>query len=197
MKKTMFVFTPVFLTFIILFSAVTPAVAMSEDISKNVFRLHILANSNENFDQELKYKVRDKVLQLSKELYNACTCVEDAVTIANNNKALFKETAQKVIAYYGYDYEAKVYVTKEYFNTREYEYFTLPAGIYNSLKIVIGEGKGKNWWCVMFPSVCISGCVDDFDNVLTEDEKEFLTSGGYRIKFKTVEIIERIKSKIN
>lgn len=196
MKKKIFLFIPVFLSFVILISSLSPIINMSESISDKVFRLHILANSDEAYDQELKLKVRDKILLLSKELYDGCESVEQAVNVSNNNLALIKETAQKVISFYGYDYEARVYVTKEYFNTRKYDNFSLPAGVYDSLKIEIGEGKGKNWWCVMFPSVCLSGCTSDFDEVLTEEEKELIESDKYIIKFKAVEIYENIKNKL-
>lgn len=196
MKKRFFVFVPIFLASLIVITAITPVVSMSENISQKVFRLHILANSDEDYDQELKLKVRDKILSLSHDLYNDCHSVDDAVSAAKNNITLFRNEAQKVIAFYGYEYQAKVYVTREYFDTREYDDFVLPAGVYDSLKITVGEGKGHNWWCVMFPSVCISGCTDDFNETLTEDEIRLIKSNKFIPKFKIVEIYEKIKSKI-
>lgn len=196
MKKRFFVFVPIFLASLIVITAITPVVSMSENISQKVFRLHILANSDEDYDQELKLKVRDKILSLSRDLYNDCHSVDDAVSAAKNNITLFRNEAQKVIAFYGYEYQAKVYVTREYFDTREYDDFVLPAGVYDSLKITIGEGKGHNWWCVMFPSVCISGCTDDFNETLTEDEIRLIKSNKFIPKFKIVEIYEKIKTKI-
>lgn len=196
MKKRFFVFVPIFLASLIVITAITPVVSMSENISQKVFRLHILANSDEDYDQELKLKVRDKILSLSHDLYNDCHSVDDAVSTAKNNITLFRNEAQKVIAFYGYEYQAKVYVTREYFDTREYDDFVLPAGVYDSLKITIGEGKGHNWWCVMFPSVCITGCTDDFNETLTEDEIRLIKSNKFIPKFKIVEIYEKIKSKI-
>lgn len=196
MKKKLFIFVPVFLCAVIAITAITPVITVSEDISSKVFRLHILANSDSDEDQALKLKVRDKILSVSEDLYGNCSSVEDAVNISKKNIKLFKETAQKVIAFYGYEYDTRVYVTKEYFNTRVYDDFTLPAGIYDSLKIEIGEGKGHNWWCVMFPSVCLSGCTDDFDETLTPEEQEMIKSGKYIVRFKAVEIYEKIKSKI-
>lgn len=194
MKKKIFIFVPIFMCALIISTAITPTIAMSENISTKVFRLHILANSDSSEDQALKLKVRDKILNLSKTLYNDCTSVDEAINISNDNIQLLKSTAQKVIAFYGYEYDTKVYVTKEYFNTRVYDDFTLPAGIYDSLKIEIGEAKGKNWWCVMFPSVCLSGCTDDFNEVLTPEEQKLIKSGKYVFKFKAVEIYEKIKS---
>ena len=196
MRKKLFVFVPLFLVFTVIFTLITPAVAMSEDISTKVFRLHILANSDSEDDQKLKLKVRDKILSVSDKMYNNCATVDDAVNTAKNNIDLFESTAAKVIIDNGYTYPVKAYVTKEYFDTRKYDNFTLPAGEYDSLKIEIGSAKGHNWWCVMFPSVCISGCVDDFDKSLSNDEIKMITDGKYKYKFKVVEVYEKIKSKI-
>lgn len=196
MRKKLFVFVPLFLVFTVIFTLITPAVAMSEDISTKVFRLHILANSDSEGDQKLKLKVRDKILSVSDKMYNNCATVDDAVNTAKNNIDLFESTAAKVIIDNGYTYPVKAYVTKEYFDTRKYDNFTLPAGEYDSLKIEIGSAKGHNWWCVMFPSVCISGCVDDFDKLLSNDEIKMITDGKYKYKFKVVEVYEKIKSKI-
>lgn len=195
-KKLLFTFVPIMMCLIVICTVISPAVSMSEDISAKVFRLHILANSNETYDQELKLKVRDKILSVSNDLFSSCECVEDAINVSRDNLELFKNTAQKVIAFYGYTYDTNVYVTKEYFNTREYDNFTLPAGIYDSLKIEIGEGKGHNWWCVMFPSVCLSGCTDDFNETLTPEEQEMIESGNYVVRFKAVEIYEKIRSRL-
>lgn len=196
MRKKLFVFIPLFLVFTFVFTLVTPTVAMSEDISKKVFRLHILANSDSEDDQNLKLKVRDKILEVSEDIYNDCKSVDDAVGAAKNNIDKLESTAQKVVIDNGYAYPVKVYTDKEYFDTREYKNFTLPAGEYDSLKIEIGKAEGHNWWCVMFPSVCISGCVDDFDESLSNDEIKMITDGKYKYKFKVVEVYEKIKSKI-
>ena len=194
--KKLFLFTPIFITLIIISSVLSPCVKMSENISNNVFRLHILANSDSECDQELKLKVRDEILKVSQSVYRNCKSVKDAVDAANNNIPLLQESALKIIKRNGYNYGVNVYTTREYFETRHYDGFTLPAGIYDSLKIEIGQGKGHNWWCVMFPSVCISGCVDDFDETLTEKEKEMIKSDKYVIRFKAVEIYERLKNRL-
>ena len=192
--KKIFVFTPIFLICVIAICAVTPAVAMSEDISNNVLRIHIIANSDSTEDQALKLKVRDKVVSLSEALYADCSSLDEAIVVTNENLDIIRDTAQKTLAFNGCEYEARAYITEEYFSTRYYDNFTLPAGMYNSIKIEIGEAKGKNWWCVMFPTVCISGCTDDFDETLTEEEKKMLTSGKYIVRFKAVEIYEKIKA---
>lgn len=198
MKRKFIVFSVIFLCSVILVSAVTPAITMSESISTKVFRLHILANSDSESDQALKMKVKDKVISFSSDLYDGCKNVQDAIKVSQDNVSNFKQTAQKVIAFYGYDYDAKVYVTKDYFPTRKYDNFTLPAGEYDCLKIIIGEGKGHNWWCVIFPEVCVSAYSekgDKFDSYLTEEERKMIESKGYAVRFKAVEIYEKIKSK--
>lgn len=195
MKKKLLVFVPIFLCALLVVVSITPTITMSESISQKVFRLHILANSDSQEDQQLKLRVRDKILQESEEMFSSCSSVEEAINISRESIDKLKNISRQVIAYYNYDYDVRAYVTKEYFETREYDNFTLPAGIYDCLKIEIGQGKGHNWWCVMYPSVCISGCTDDFDSTLTEDEKQLIESDNYVIKFKVVEIYEKIKSK--
>lgn len=193
MKKKLYCFVPIFTVLSIIICAVSPGINMSESISKKVFRLHILANSDEEYDQRLKLEVKDEILNISDDIFKNCKNVNDAVNFANNSIDLFKATANKVIKSKGYNYSVKVYTAKEYFNTRVYENFTLPAGIYNSLKIEIGQGMGKNWWCVMFPAVCISGCSADFEDVLSDEEIRMIEENKYIIRFKIVEIYERLK----
>lgn len=195
MRTKMFTFVPIFLIALLLFVTISPVITLSEDISTKVFRMHILANSDSDDDQNLKLNVRDKVLSVTEDLYKSCNSVDDAIEFTKDNISLIKSEAQKVINACGYDYNTNVYVTKEYFSTRKYENFTLPAGIYDSLKIEIGEGKGHNWWCVMFPAVCVSGCTDDFGETLTDEEIEMIKSNKYIVRFKAVEIYEKIKSR--
>lgn len=169
---------------------------MSENISENVFRLHIIANSDSLHDQELKIKVRDNVLKHSELLYRECASVDDAIQVSKDSISTFNRIAQETLEYYGCKDKVKTYVTKEYFDTRYYDDFTLPAGVYNSLKIEIGKAEGHNWWCVMFPSVCLSGCTDDLSETLTDEEIDMLKSDKYVVRFKAVEIYEKIKSSI-
>ncbi|MBE6742245.1 MAG: stage II sporulation protein R [Ruminococcaceae bacterium] len=195
MKKKILVFTPIFLSVVLITALITPIINMSEDISEKVFRMHILANSDSDNDQELKLKVRDEVLKLTGDIFDNCSTVEDAVNSAKNNLDKIKIIVDKTIQNNGYSYSSNVYIIKEFFSTREYDSFTLPAGIYDSLKIEIGQGKGHNWWCVMFPSVCVSGCTSDFDETLSEEERNMIESGKYVVRFKIVEIYERIKNR--
>ena len=169
---------------------------MSEDISGKVFRLHIIANSDSVSDQQLKLRIKDEILKYSENLYKNCDSVKEAVSISDEHLKDLKNKARQVIAFYGYDYDVKVYTSKEFFPIREYDTFTLPSGVYNSLKIIIGEGKGKNWWCVMYPAVCISGCTEDFSETLSEEETKIITGRKYIVRFKAVEVYEKIKNRI-
>ena len=193
MKKSA-IFVPLFVLLLIINCSVVPSVKMSEDISKKVLRLHILANSDSEYDQSLKLKVRDDILDYSKKLFRDCTSLDEAINIAENNTASICKRAQKTL---NNCYNVRVTVTDEYYNTRKYDGFTLPAGVYKSIRIIIGEGRGHNWWCVMFPSVCLSGCTDDLGQTLSEKELEMIEDKNYIIKFKIVEIYEKIKDNIS
>ncbi len=196
MKKATFIFVPLFLILVVIFCIITPSVAMSEDLSQKVLRLHILANSDCENDQRLKLKVRDSIIEYSNELYSGCTSVEEAISRSEKSLDKIIKIAESTVRKNGFNYSVKAVVKKEYYNTRYYSDFVLPAGEYNSVKIVIGEGKGHNWWCVMFPQVCLSGCTDDFNGYITDGEKRMITSGGYSVRLKSVELIERLKSKV-
>lgn len=198
MKRKLKIFVPLFLVFAFIFSYISPFIQTSENISEEVFRLHILANSDRDDDQQLKLKVRDSVLKESEQLFKESGSLEETINICKNNIGIFQKAAEKCIKENGYDYPVKVYVDKEYFNTREYDTITLPSGIYNALKIEIGEGSGRNWWCVMFPAICLSSATEEeLDDYLSDEEMEIVNSDSkYEVRFKIVEIYEKIKSKL-
>lgn len=197
MSKKLFVFLPLLLIFTLLFGSLSYTNDASNDISTKVLRMHVLANSNSINDQRLKIAVKNNILKSTQELFTDCDNLEESIIVAKNNTQLIKNSAKEVINKYNKNYDVKVYVDNEFFDVREYKDFTLPSGNYNTVKIVIGEGKGKNWWCVMYPAVCISACSDDFDKALTKEEKKLITSKKYIPKFKILEIINKIKNKIN
>lgn len=196
MLKKSRIFISLFAVLLIVVSISKPIIDRSESISTKVFRLHILANSDSDFDQELKLSVKDAILENSAKLFQSSSTLSQAIESAQSNIDTFRNIAKSVIEENGYTYNVDVTIDKEYFDTRYYDSFIMPAGMYNTLKIVIGEGKGHNWWCVMYPSVCISGCIDDFDKVLSAQEKELLTSNKFIPKFKIIELYESIKNKI-
>lgn len=168
--------------------------ALCQNVRDNVFRLHIRANSDSEDDQELKLKVRDAILNAEGECFKECVNLDEAINYAQNNIEEFKKIAEEVIKSNGYDYSVQISVGESYFENREYDDFTLPAGVYQSLNIIIGKGAGKNWWCVMFPSVCL-GASSDLEAALNEDSTNIVREKDkYVIKFKSVEIYEDLKN---
>lgn len=182
--------------------SVTGFAASCEGIKHSVLRMHVIANSDEDYDQELKLKVRDAVLEQGKEVFDGASDVGEAQQKIENAQDELLEVAKTVIAQEGYDYDVKIELGQEYFGTRSYDEITLPAGQYQAVRIIIGQGAGKNWWCVMFPPLCLPGASEqeEIDAVLTDGESS-VVKGDPEIdaRFKIVEIYEKfmdtIKSK--
>lgn len=173
-----------------------------DDIRGKVFRLHILANSDSSADQALKLKVRDKLLEASDELFTSASDKDEAIASAKNNHDEIEEIAQNEVQEEGYDYKVNASVVNMYFSTRTYGKVTLPAGNYDALRITIGKGAGHNWWCVMFPPLCLPSASGSqkLDDVLGTTEAQAITDSGnsdYVIKFKTVELFEQAKNFIS
>ncbi len=191
------IFVPVFMSLVLFLGIAQPvvgAVKTSEQISNKVFRLHILANSDSTDDQNIKLMLKNYILENTQDIIGGKT-LDEAIENAKNNTKEITDMCNEYLKSKGFDYKVKVNVVKEYFKTRVYDDFTLPAGKYNSLKIEIGEGKGHNWWCIVFPSVCLSACTESMGDYLTDDEMS-LVSNTYSPKFKIVEIYESAKEKI-
>ncbi len=172
------------------------------NIRENVFRLHILANSDDDADQALKLKVRDRLLSVSEDLFEDVKSEEEAIKISTENIDFLTSVAKEEIVSMGYNYDVKISVGDADFNTRTYEKYTLPAGKYKALRVVIGNGKGKNWCCVMFPPMCIPAAQEKstskISDVVDKEGLDLICNGEkYRVKFKTVEIYEWIKNKIS
>lgn len=174
--------------------------ARCDEIRENVLRLHVLANSDSQQDQALKLKVRDAVLVESQKVFENCKTEQEAVTQAKKHIDVFENTAKNVIVENGFDYSVRVEVAETWFETREYEEFSLPAGNYEALRVIIGEGEGKNWWCVMFPSVCLPAATvkdKDFKGVLEDDTAKIVEQPKrYKARFKVVEIFEKARKSI-
>lgn len=166
-----------------------------DELRQNVLRLHIIANSDEVCDQELKLAVRDEILKNSVDIFKDCSDVASACEIAQTQLDNIGAIANNVIKENGFNYDADVSVGDAYFDTREYDDFTLPAGTYKSLIVNLGEGKGKNWWCVVFPCVCVPTAdgAELSDSVSIEAANTAENAPKYEIKFKTVELYEKFK----
>lgn len=189
------IFLPVFMVLVLMLSFINPIIATCESISNKVLRLHILANSDTAEDQNIKLKLKNYFLENTSQLFTGEN-VEQNIEIAKQNTDYIEQLCNEFLAKNGYAYQSSVTVVKEYFDTRVYDDFTLPAGVYNSIKIEIGEGKGHNWWCIVFPSVCLSACSTSMSEYLTEEEMQ-LINDGYTPKFKIVEIYEKLKNKVS
>lgn len=199
-----------FLILLILFACYTFICAFSyadatfSNISDSVFRLHIIANSDSKEDQDLKLLVRDNVLEYMKEISQGITSKEDAIFLMNEHLEDFHSIASKTIKDAGFDYDVNLKIGEFEFPTKSYGDISLPAGMYDALRIEIGEAEGHNWWCVMFPTLCFvdvsSGNLDEnskevLESNLNEEEFQLVSSDniGINFKFKLVEFFENIK----
>lgn len=170
-----------------------------DSIRDKMLRMHVIANSDSEADQALKLKVRDAVLTAGKEIFDGSVTADEAEEKITPHIEDLRQTALQVIKNEGYNYDVKVTVQKEYFATRTYDNsVTLPAGYYTAVKVIIGEGAGQNWWCVMFPPMCLPAADAEcgISDVLTDEETEIVTNTSkYQFKFKIVEIFESIFKK--
>lgn len=152
-------------------SAFSYANAVSSDIEKSVFRLHVLANSDSKEDQTLKYEVRDALIEYMNTLCINVEKKEEAMQIASSHQEEFKQIAEKVIKEKGYAYPVSVEIGNFSFPTKNYGDVSLPAGYYDALRVKIGEAQGQNWWCVMFPPLCF---VNVSSGIVPEESKELM-----------------------
>ena len=168
-------------------------------IRERVLRLHVLANSDSEEDQQLKLKVRDTVVETAAGLFDTVTDKDGAIAQAEQMLPQIVAAAQQRVYDEGYDYVVEAELCHMYFTTREYETVTLPAGMYDALRITIGEGAGRNWWCVVFPPMCVSAATESAElaDVLDEEQVEIVTEPQqYEVCFKVVEIFEGIAHQL-
>ena len=192
----------ILLSLFILISAISYVDAVSNNIADSVFRLHVIANSDSKEDQELKLKVRDELLSYMNIISKDSTSKQEAMQIVNEHKEEFTQIAKKVIKENGYNYTVNVQIGKADFPTKYYGDITLPAGTYDALKVQIGEAKGQNWWCVMFPPLCFvdvsTGIVPDnskqeLKQSLDNEEYDLISktdNNEISFKFKIVELFQ-------
>ncbi len=178
--------------------SITSFAETCEEVRGDVLRLHVLANSDSYEDQQLKLKVRDALLNAGKNIFDGSVTRKNAEEKIKEEKEFLVRTAEKVIEENGFDYDVQITVTEEFFTTRTYENVTLPAGKYMAMRVLIGESRGKNWWCVMFPPLCIPAAQPDINLFFTEDEVKLVESDPkYEMRFKIVEIYESIKNRFD
>lgn len=161
-----------------------------EDVRKSVLRLHVIANSDSDTDQQLKLKVRDALLDTGAKLFSGDTTASGARKTAEDEIESLEAVAKSVLEENGCNDSVKIEIGESYFPTRTYESVTLPAGKYEAVRVIIGEGKGHNWWCVMFPPMCLPAAQSDveIDDVLSQDGMKLVSSNPkYEVRFKIVE----------
>lgn len=178
------------------------AVRTQQEISDKVVRLHVVANSDSEEDQALKLRVRDAILARTTALLEASDDRSEAEGLIRGQLLELEDIAVREITAAGYDYSVEARLAELDFPSREYESFTLPAGNYLALQVVIGEGEGKNWWCVVFPPLCTAAAAEVPASALaagfSEEEVRLITEEdrGYVLKFKTLEWLEMLKEKL-
>lgn len=176
---------------------ITGFTAFAEDCEEKpqeVLRLHILANSDSKEDQTLKYDLRDYMLTEFSEVFGSCESFDKSVYVANERRAEIEEKANEFVHSKGYDYNVKCEVAKTYFTTRKYENVTLPAGEYTAVRLLIGNAGGRNWWCVMFPPLCLPAAGEFFTE---EESKRVEESRDYEIKFAVFEALQGLFGTAN
>ena len=175
----------------VLIIAAIPTEADAE-IYSDTLRLHILAASDSDADQALKLRVRDGILAEYSAQLSEVGDREDARAAREARLPDIVATAERIVAEAGYDYRVTASLGEEWYDTRDYGELSLPRGVYTSLIIKIDEGQGRNWWCVMYPPMCLDlatdGPSDDWASGYTGEELS-LISGKYRVKFKLLEMI--------
>lgn len=162
-------------------------------LSGDVLRLHVLANSDSAADQALKLAVRDRVLAEAAARLEGVTDQKDAQRVLAASLEPLARAGAEAVAQAGYDYPVTVRLEDAWFPTREYDGFALPAGEYRALRVLIGEGKGRNWWCVVFPPLCLGAVTEPAEaamEALPEGERALIVgeNEGYVLKFKLLEL---------
>lgn len=189
MKKR-FILKSCILAFLIIF---TIFILKTENLNyekqkRNAFRLHVVANSDNFEDQKIKYAVRDAVLEYTKEdLVNAKT-KQDAEEYIDTNLKIIEAEAEKVLSKYNTEYSLYLKTGRQVFPDKTYGNTFYPKGEYDALKIILGEGEGQNWWCVMFPPLCIVGFEKDNreekESKIDEEDIEYKSFFAEKIKEK-------------
>lgn len=200
-----FIILFILLILFIYYLAKSYSTIMFNNISNSFVRFHVVANSNSTEDQMIKYMVRDKIMNYISPFLNKAHNKEEAIQILNNHLDELNDISKNLIEEEGIYYSINISVDKSYFPTKDYESFILPEGYYDALVVELGEAQGQNWWCVMFPSICIPQS-DDFnlmnntmsilEDSLDSEELSIVSknssSTNIKIKFKLIELFENL-----
>ena len=171
--------------------------AQSQRMAEKIIRLHVVANSDSDVDQAVKLRVRDAVLR---EAQNVLSDASDAKQAITAQLPALEAAANAELRRQGSGDTACVSFRRELFPTRDYDTFSLPSGVYQSLRVTIGKGEGHNWWCVIFPSLCVPATADGFVDAaaaggFSDAEIGLMTraNGAYTVKFRSLELLQALK----
>lgn len=164
-----------------------------QTLNEELLRLHVVANSDNSQDQAIKLRVRDAVIESISEDLAKIGDIETAKAYIRENLPKIQQAANAILVALGSEPTAQVTLQQEVFDTRVYDTFTLPAGVYESLRVTIGEGAGKNWWCVVFPTLCVPATSDGFEDVAAgagfPDSLTKSLEGEYEIRFYLLDLL--------
>ena len=169
-------------------------------VYEDTVRLHIPANSDSDADQKIKLEIRDRILGKYSDGLSGFSSAKEAAEELQGITEEIKQDVDLWLLEAGFDYGCTVTITEEWFDTRDYGDASLPCGNYTALKIVLGEGKGKNWWCVMFPPMCLGIATSGGGDILTgynDEEYRLIKSGKYSVKFKLLEILSECCAEVS
>ncbi|CEN85818.1 stage II sporulation protein R [Paraclostridium sordellii] len=194
-----------------IYGEVTNVEKISSNYKDKLIRFHVLANSDSEEDQNLKLKVRDEIIKYLQPLLKDSKSIEESEKIILRENENIKKLSKNIIKENGYNYDVKVNLEYSNFPAKQYSNIVLPAGEYKSIRVIIGSGEGKNWWCVMFPPLCFvdenNGVIDKktdekLKDILTEEEYKLISgenskkASNRKMKFKILEILETIKKDL-
>lgn len=202
LRRAFFIIFVIAFLAVILFSVYT--FTQQKNIAGSVLRLHVTANSDSAYDQLIKLSIRDCIFKEYGSIFSGCDSSCEAVKKAEAYSGEMQRTAEKELEKFGVLYPVSVQVKNCTFPAKAYGGVTLPAGRYTALNISLGEGNGRNWWCVMYPALCLSGNTAEADTDTLDRLKKELSAGEYalitengeinvKMKFKLLEIIERFR----
>lgn len=177
------------------------SVEEQEDLSRKMIRLHVIAHSDSAEDQALKLEVRDAVLDYATAVLQRSEDMDAAQRELQENLPRIENIARAAVTAEGYDYGVTASLGQAEFPLKEYDSFSLPAGEYTALRLVIGDGAGQNWWCVVFPPLCTAAACDISETAIaagmSEEDVALITEGeGYVLKFRTVELWQQLRQRL-
>ena len=197
MKKYLWTFLAVVVAALYIWTIGLGNDLLQPSIASKILRFHVIANSDEARDQEIKEQIRDAVGAYMQPLLKDSVSITETKEIVNAHLEELVQLANEVLAEGGYDYEARALITTTYFPEKSYGPYTFPKGDYEALQIVLGEGAGKNWWCVLYPNMCFRGSVyevveKDAETALKEvlspwEYADVFESGNVELRFKFLE----------